>query len=111
MSPDEEFRPERIYQEIVSSGQDWADKNAAAELLEETKKSVLAELINGASGTSQSAKESMALADPAYRLHLTNMVTARKQANIARMKYDAVRVLAEMRRTQESTRRAEANIR
>jgi hypothetical protein len=39
------------------------------------------------------------------------MVTARKEANRARVKYDSMRVLAEMRRTQESTRRAEANIR
>src|SRR5687767_2197670 len=105
------FDPERIYHEIVTSGEDWSDKDAAANLLEETRKTILAELMNGAGAPSMSAKESQALADPAYKLHLTKMVAARKEANRAKVKYDAVRVLAEMRRTQESTRRAEANIR
>lgn len=106
-----DFDPTRIYHEIVTSGEDYCDKDAAANLLEETKKSILAKIINSADGGSMAAKESAALADPAYRLHLTQMVSARKEANRAKVKYDAVRVLAEMRRTQESTRRAEANIR
>lgn len=106
-----DFDPNRIYHEIVTAGEDWSDKDAAANLLEETKKSVLAELVNSSEGGSMAAKESNALADPAFKLHITKMVAARKEANRAKVKYDAVRVLAEMRRTQESTRRAEANIR
>ena len=106
-----EFDPNRIYHEIVTAGEDWSDKDAAANLLEETRKTVLAELVNQAQASSITAKENLALADPAYKLHITKMVSARKEANRAKVKYDAVRVLAEMRRTQESTRRAEANIR
>lgn len=106
-----DFDPERIYSTIVEAGEEWSDKDAAASLLEETRKTILAELVNAAEGSSMAAKEHQALADPAYRLHLTQMVSARKEANRAKVKYDAVRVLAEMRRTQESTRRAEANIR
>lgn len=105
-----DFDPSRIYHEIVTAGEDWTDKEAAAELLEETKKTVLAELMQGYQG-STAERERNALADPAYKLHLTNMSSARKEANRARVRYDAVRVLGEMRRTQESTRRAEANIR
>lgn len=105
-----DFNPEAIYQKLNETGGAWVDKNAAAELLEETKKTVLAELMNGLVGP-KTEREAKALADPAYRLHLTNMVTARKEANRARVKYDSMKVLAEMRRTQESTRRAEANIR
>lgn len=106
-----EFDPDRIYHEIVTAGEDWSDKDAAANLLEETRKTVLAELVNQAEGGSIAARESQALADPAFKLHVTKMVAARKEANRAKVRYDAVRVLAEMRRTQESTRRAEANIR
>jgi hypothetical protein len=105
-----DFDPEAIYRRLESAGDDWVDKNAAAEILEETKKTVLAERMNSFHG-STAERERLALADAAYKLHLTNMVTARKEANRARVKYDSVRVLAEMRRTQESTRRAEANIR
>src|SRR3990167_2465333 len=99
-----DFDPDRIYRQLAETGEDWADKQAAAEILEETKKSVLAELMAVEHG-SQNAKEASALANPAYRLHLTNMVAARKEANRARVRYDSMKVLAEMRRTQESTRR------
>lgn len=105
-----DFDPDRIYHEIVIAGEGWADKEAAAAVLEETKKTVLAELKRGYQG-SEAERERNALADPAYKLHLTNMNSARRDANRARVRYDAVRVLGEMRRTQESTRRAEANIR
>lgn len=108
-----DFDPNKIYHEIVTAGDEWTDKEAAADLLEETKKSILAELMLDvpAEVTTVAAREARALADPAYKLHLKNMVTARKDANRSKVRYDAVRVLAEMRRTQESTRRAEANIR
>jgi hypothetical protein len=95
---------------LSDAGEDWADKEAAAELLEETKKTVLAELMSSEQGTNAD-RERRALANPAYKLHLTNMVAARKEANRAKVRYDSGKVLAEMRRTQESTRRAEANIR
>lgn len=107
---DNEFEPEKIYQRLLEAGDDWVDKNAAAEILEETKKTLLAELMGGFQG-SNAERERMALADTTYKLHLKNMVMARKESNRARVKYDSVRVLAELRRTQESTRRAEANIR
>lgn len=105
------FNPDHIYHEITAAGEAWADKESAADLLEETRKSVLAELINSAEGPSVAAKENAALADPAYKLHITQMVAARREANIARVRYDAVRVLAELRRSQESTKRAEMGMR
>lgn len=105
-----DFDPEAIYHKLASAGEDWADKEAAAEILEETKKTVLAEIMGGFDG-STAERERRALADGAYKHHLTTMSAARKEANRARVRYDSMKVLAEMRRTQESTRRAEANIR
>ena len=104
------FNPEAIYHKLNETGDDWVDKNAAADVLEETKKSVLAELMNALEGP-KTEREAKALADPAYRLHITRMVEARKEANRARVRYDSMRVLAELRRTQESTRRVEASLR
>lgn len=106
-----DFNPEKIYTAIVDAGIDWSDKQAAAELLEESKKSVLAELANASPENSATAREMVALASPAYRLHLAQMTAARHEANKARVRYDAVKVLSEMRRTVESTRRAEMQIR
>lgn len=105
-----DFDPEAIFRKLEETGCDWTDKNAAAELLEETKKTVLAELMTGYQGSS-AERERCALAAPAYKLHLTNMVTARKDANRARVRYDSMKVLAELRRTEQSTKRAEMNLR
>lgn len=101
-----DFSPESIYKQLLQAGEDWADKEAAADLLEQTKKTVLAELMQGLLGAN-AERERQALADAAFRLHLTQMNAARKEANRARVRYDSSRVLAEMRRTQESTRRME----
>jgi hypothetical protein len=105
-----DFDPEAIFHRLTTAGDEWVDKEAAAELLEETKKTVLAELMQGFQG-SNAERERCALADSAYKLHITKMNAARKEANRARVRYDSMKVLAELRRTQESTRRAEANIR
>jgi len=101
------FDPNEIAERMRLAGEDWSDKDAAANLLEETKKSVLAELMNQAKGSSVAAKESEALADPAYKLHLANMVNARKDANRARVKYDCAKAWVELVRTAEASKRQE----
>lgn len=102
---------EKIYESLVQAGEDWAEAEAAASLFEETRRSVLANLMNLASHTTQAGKEMQALADPEYRRHVEGMIAARKTANKFRVRYDSAKVLAELRRSQESTRRAEMNLR
>lgn len=99
--------PDEIYERLRLAGEEWADKDAAANALEETKATLLAELANQADASSEAAKKNIALADPVYKLHLTNMVTARKEANRAKVRYETGRIWAELKRTQESTKRAE----
>jgi hypothetical protein len=41
-----DFAPESIYKQLVQAGEEWADKEAAASILEETKKTLLAELMS-----------------------------------------------------------------
>lgn len=105
-----DFNPDVLARRMVEAGEEWADKDAAASLLEETRKSLLAELMTGRDG-SVNAREIEALASPTYRLHVTNMVTARRDANRARVRYDGIKVLAELRRSAESTKRAEMTLR
>jgi len=106
------FDPEKIYQMVTQSGEDWVDKDAAATILEETKSIVLAELINQQPPSlGVAARENAAKADPAYRLHITNMVAARKEVNRARVKYKSAEMLAELRRSQEATNRSQMNLR
>lgn len=110
MKPDK-LDSDRAYDALVKSGEDWADKDAAASLLEETKKTVLAKLKNEAGLKSDAANETVALATDDYRAHLEYMVEARRVANKARVRYDSAKTLAEMRRSEESTRRAEMTMR
>lgn len=102
---------DRAYDALIKSGEDWADKDAAAALLEETKKTLLAKLKNEVEAKSDASKETSALCHPDYAEHLRLMVEARRVANKARVKYDAAKTLAEMRRSEESTRRAEMTMR
>ena len=101
---------DRIYSELIAAGDDWADKDAAAILLEQTKSSVLANLAIASGCKTVSEAERHALASPDYRFHVEHLVEARKAANKARVKYQAIQTLAELRRSQESTRRQEMRL-
>lgn len=103
------FDPREITERLRLAGENWADREAAASLLEETRKTVLAELMNQLEG-SVASRESVALADPSYRLHLVNMVTARKEANRAKVNFDSAKAWIELTRTAESSRRAEMKL-
>lgn len=97
-----------IYQATVEAGEDWADKNAAADLLEENKKTLLAHLtLNHLEGSSKAAAETKALAEPGYQAHIEKMVAARKEANRAKVNYDSRKVWTELRRSVEATHRQE----
>lgn len=102
---------EQIYNQLIQAGDAWADAEAAASVLEETKKSVLAKLMNEAAHSSIAGKEMQALADGEYKTFVENMVRARKAATKAKVRYDSAKVLAELRRSEESTRRAEITMR
>jgi len=104
--------PDKIYHTLLEAGQDWADKESAADLLEETKKVVLADMQSRqGEAKSVAAAEALALCKPQYLEHLKAMTEARRVANRARVQYDSLKALMELRRSQESTRRAEASIR
>lgn len=100
------FNPNEIAERMRLAGEEWADQDAAANMLEETRRSVRGKLFLEASGT-VAEREAMAESDPAYRLHVTNMVNARQKANIARVKYDTAKAWIELVRSYEATKRAE----
>jgi hypothetical protein len=104
---------DKIFHEVSEAGEDWADKKAAYELLDATTKSVLAQIagryMDGK--TTKTQAESNALASDEYRAHLASVAKARHSFLHAQVKYDSLKMLAELRRTQESTRRAEMGIR
>ena len=105
--------PNEVYQRLVRLGEDWADAEAAADLLEETRKSVLARLTlerMGNDGRARVNAEQAALTTLEYRAHLEAMVTARQKATRLRVRYDAARTWSDLLRTMQATRRVEMQL-
>lgn len=99
------INPYNIHEKLVKLGEEWAIANYAADLLEETKKPELARLMSKVDG-SIAAKEAEAQANPLYREHIAKMCEARRDANIAKVKYDSAKAYVELLRTQSANERA-----
>ena len=110
-APLSSFDPNVLRQRIIDLGVAWAEANGAAELLEEARKSVLAEHTNKMPGKSHAERLDGALACEPYREHFRAMVAARTKANRARVEYEAARTWVDLVRSLESTRRQEMGLR
>lgn len=100
------LKPNEIYTKMVLRGEEWAEANYLADLLEETRKSLIAQLGTESGETGIAAKENYALRDPAYRVHVQKMCEARRDANKAKVKYDSLKTWVEVMRTKEANERA-----
>ena len=103
------MNPGEIYKTYLEAGADWADKHGAAELLEGTLKTLLAQLTleaQNSEGCSNVAAKDHALASNSYRDAMKASIDARTQANRAKVRYTAIQALFEARRTAEATERA-----
>ena len=119
-----DFDPRSLTAEVVALGEDWASQDAAASSLEETKKSMLAKLTleymeggmrAGALGEKAKAMpvshaELKALADPRYEGHIDQMVAARREATVTRVRYDMGKMRLELMRTLQATMRSEMRL-
>ena len=101
-----------LYHQMQHIGSRWADLHAEAELLEESKKCVLASItlhfMN--EGDNKSAGEAKAFAAPEYVEHVRKMVEARRKANQAKIEFEGIKTHMNLTRTFESSRRAELNL-
>jgi hypothetical protein len=104
--------PAKMYVEVMAVGEDWADKKAAYEALDDVSKSVLADITGSYMDgkISKAQAEMYALSSKGYREHLASVAIARQAWLRAQVRYDSIKMLSELRRTQESTRRAEMRL-
>jgi hypothetical protein len=100
--------PRGVYRTFVSAGNDWADKQGAADLREVAYKGVRANLFMEAKsrGLTVAEAEAASIADDKYSESIIEWVEAKREANRARVKYDAVKALFEAQRTAEASHRA-----
>ena len=103
---------DQIYQEVLKAGESWADLKSAYEALDDHTKSVLADITsNFMDGKMSRAEAEMrALASGDYKTHLASLKAARRAWLVSQVKYDSVKMLADLRRSEESTRRQEMKL-
>ena len=105
--------PDAIYRQVIAAGETWADLKGAYEALDANTKSVLSDIqanfLDGAKMTKTEA-EMRALASGDYRNHLASVSAARKAYLRAQVTYDSLKMLADLRRSEESTRRQEMKL-
>jgi hypothetical protein len=111
--------PNKEVAEVERLGLEWVEKDEQASILEETKKTVLAQLIReeqlaskstGGKGIPMNQAESNALASPVFESHLKGMVAARAEANRAKVRYDSARIRIELLRSLIAARREEMRL-
>ena len=104
--------PDAIYRTLEKAGEDWADKKAAYEALDRNTKSVFADvLVNFMdSGLSRAESEARSLSSSVYKEHLASVSRAHKSYLQAQVLWSNLQTLAELRRSEESTRRAEMKL-
>ncbi len=99
--------PSKLAQSIVARGELWADANHAADLLEETKGTLLAKIMKEHLAEPAWKAEALSKADMRFEEHIKAMVDARRVANLTKVRYDGAKAMGEFIRSAESTRRAE----
>jgi hypothetical protein len=104
---------DRIYHEVTTAGETWADTKSAFEALDDLTKTVLAEITSNFLPPmchTKAEAEIRAQSSTQYKEHLATKAAARKAWLLAEVKYKGLVMLAELRRTQESTRRQEMKL-
>lgn len=89
------------------AAKDWVEKDAAANLLEETKSAVLAQRMAELGDMPVSRAEMTVKASAEWREFIEAMVNARKDANMARVKVDWMRMRHSEWQSAEANARAE----
>ncbi len=73
-------------------GEDWADKEAAAQLLEDTKSAVMAQRQAALGDMPVNRAEQVVKASSDWYEHVTKIVEARKAANLAKVQLEAIKI-------------------
>ena len=90
---------DRLVHQLEQAGFEWADAKAAADALEDSRKSVLSEALLASEGRTVGEREAQALTHPKYQAHLSALDTSRRRSNRARVKYDVEQVRIDLLRT------------
>ncbi len=97
-------------EEYRLAGVDWADKEAAAQLLEDTKSALLAQWETELGDIPKNRAEQTVKSSQRWMDQIEKIVEARRLANIAKVNLDVVRMRAWEHSNKEATQRAEMRL-
>src|SRR5438046_2782754 len=101
MSPLADNRPlSEVYLEI---GNQWADTNAAASLLEDCKSAFLAQKVAMMGDMPVNRAENVVKSSDEWEEYIHKMVDTRKQANKLRVKLDSIKMAHSEKQSEEAT--------
>lgn len=92
------------------AGEHWADTEAAASLLEDCKSATMAQWQTELGDMPVNRAEQTVKASPRYRAYVVDMVEARRQANLAKVRLEAIRMKAMEYQGREANQRTELRI-
>lgn len=92
------------------AGEDWVEKEAAAQLLEDTKSAVLAQRVAAMGDMAVNRAEQKVKASPFWTEHVTKIVQARKVANHAKVHMEYVKSQMWEWNNSEANSRAESRL-
>lgn len=94
-------------EEYRIAGLDWADKEAAAQMLEDSKSAVLAQKCAELGDIPVNRAEQTVKASSFWAEYIKKAVAARQEANVARVEMEYRRMRFNQRQSQEANARAE----
>ena len=101
--------PQKIYQSFCETGGKWADAHCTASQMEDQLKPMLASLsleARDVTKCSMAEAKEIGLSSSQYRDALKAASEARREANRAKVMYDATKSLFDAQRTVQATERA-----
>ena len=99
-----------ISEQFRLAAKEWVDKDAAANLMEETKSAVLSQRMAALGDMPVSKAEMTVKASQEWREFIEGMVSARKEANLAKVKCEWVRMKFSEWQSAEANARAERKL-
>ena len=104
------MRFENLSEQFRIAAKDFCDKEAAANLLEQTKSSVLAQMMAKLGDMPVNRAEQIVKASGDWQEFIGGMIEARKVANVAKLKLEYIRMLFSERQSAEANARAEKRL-
>ena len=99
-----------LSEQFYTAAKDWAEKEAAADLLEQTKSAVMAQRQAMLGDLPVNRSEQIVKASPDWSEHVEVIVAARREANLAKVRMEFLRMKHAEHQSAEANQRTEARL-